>query len=279
MATSTSTSSAPILGHKGLPLPVWKPEYEQAARRAAIEKARVLAEVPLGEDEIPLKWDDTAEYGDPEYWKRRYLAGVVEEWYCPPKVLAQLLPKAQGQSAADRMMAELSGLRPTPCSAKALVLGNCRVELAEILVQMGYVHVVSTDIVSEAMVELAAKHAADKSLSFLAMDVCNLSPLQDGEFDLVVDKGVLDAIMCGDDSFSKVSQAAKEIHRVTKLGGTFVSVSHSNDRWSGGLLSPKGVSWDMTSTRCVYDVEKSGDPETDGIVFYKYMCTKKAADS
>lgn len=76
------------------------------------------------------------EYGDPEYWKRRYLAGVVEEWYCPPKVLAQLLPKAQGQSAADRMMAELSGLRPTPCSAKALVLGNCRVELAEILVQV-----------------------------------------------------------------------------------------------------------------------------------------------
>jgi len=31
-----------------------------------------------------------------------------------------------------------------------------------------------------------------------------------------VSAGVLDAIMCGDDSFSKVSQAAKEIHRVTK---------------------------------------------------------------
>ena len=109
--------------------------------------------------------------------------------------------------------------------------------------------------------------------------------------------------MCGQDPFAKVARAVAEVYRVTKgaqsgpchhflqqrtwkqcsptgawvtVGGTFVSVSHSNDRHSGGHLSPVGAGqWEIKSSRCVYDLEKSGDPQTDGIVFFKYCCTKK----
>jgi hypothetical protein len=64
------------------------------------------------------------DYGSEEYWVSRYAAGVEHEWYCPPKVLVQLLPSPPGHlNAAERMAAELAGRRPTRPIARALVLG------------------------------------------------------------------------------------------------------------------------------------------------------------
>ena len=64
------------------------------------------------------------DYGSNDYWESRYLAGVEHEWYCPPKVLMQLLPPPPGHlNAAERMAAELAGRQPTRPNAHALVLG------------------------------------------------------------------------------------------------------------------------------------------------------------
>eukprot|EP00238_Polyblepharides_amylifera_P012605 CAMPEP_0196586322 /NCGR_PEP_ID=MMETSP1081-20130531/53867_1 /TAXON_ID=36882 /ORGANISM="Pyramimonas amylifera, Strain CCMP720" /LENGTH=106 /DNA_ID=CAMNT_0041908161 /DNA_START=10 /DNA_END=330 /DNA_ORIENTATION=- len=99
----------------------------------------------------------------------------------------------------------------------------------------------------------------------------------DTYFDLVIDKGVLDALLTGGESGSVASSAIQEIYRVTKMGGTFVSASHSMDR--SPLLSPPGVHWEISASKCVYDIEKSGDPQTDGIVFFKYQCLKRDAST
>ena len=67
----------------------------------------------------------TQEYGSDDYWRRRYAAGVEHEWYCPPKILLQLLPSPPGHmNAAERMAAEMSGIRPKRPTARALVLGS-----------------------------------------------------------------------------------------------------------------------------------------------------------
>mmetsp|Transcript_647 Transcript_647/g.1168 ORF Transcript_647/g.1168 Transcript_647/m.1168 type:complete len:298 (+) Transcript_647:98-991(+) len=294
---------APVkFGPKGLPYPVWKPEYEQERMKAAIENAALLATPTDGSCEPAAGWSDSHEYNESAYWRGRYKAGVVDNWYCPASVIVPLLPKpamptetnrdrmlaemmgtnepegAATLSSAERMLAELSVSKERPTApsthraSSALVVGEVTSDLAEQLLQAGYGEVVCVDVVEEAMAELAIKHAAEARLRFATLDVTNLAPLEANSFDLVVEKGVIDSLVCGDDSNHRTAMAVSEIQRVTKVGGCFVSVSHSNDR-AHSLKQCFGAN--IKGSRCVYDIKKSGDPETDGIVFFKYVCTKQ----
>jgi hypothetical protein len=195
------------------------------------------------------------DYGSDAYWASRYAAGVEHEWYCPPKVLVQLLPSPPGHlNASERMAAEMAGRRPTRPTARALVLGatadprslshtlaqcrsdpsartpksaleqkwhgywacvafvlgvcvrgtilrlalclspiragNCREELPKLLLEKGFAHVLSVDVVEAAMAELTARvTATNPALQFRVMDASDLRQLDDQWFDLVVDKG------------------------------------------------------------------------------------------
>jgi len=49
----------------------------------------------------------------------------------------------------------------------------------------------------------------------------------DGSFDVVIDKALLDAITCGDGASQNVGRMLKEIHRVLSPTGIYISVSHA----------------------------------------------------
>ena len=80
-----------------------------------------------------------------------------------------------------------------------------------------------------------------------------------GSFDLVLDKGTIDAMMCSDDAgFSNALQICAEAARVLKGGGVFVMVSHQNPTGVEGsgflhdsllpalLEQPAAWSWDIS---------------------------------
>ena len=57
------------------------------------------------------------------------------------------------------------------------------------------------------------------------MDVRNLQ-FADASFDVVIDKGLLDAMSCGDGSAENVARMLTEIHRVLTPTGLYFCVSH-----------------------------------------------------
>ena len=58
------------------------------------------------------------------------------------------------------------------------------------------------------------------------MDVRNLQ-FADASFDIVIDKGLLDAVSCGDGSAENVSRMLTEIHRVLTPAGIYFCISHA----------------------------------------------------
>lgn len=57
------------------------------------------------------------------------------------------------------------------------------------------------------------------------MDVRDLK-YADGQFDLIVDKSTIDALLCGDQAYLNVSIMLRECQRVLKEGGYYVAISY-----------------------------------------------------
>ena len=107
------------------------------------------------------------------------------------------------------------------------------------------------------------------------MDACSLHSLPDDAFDLVVDKGaharmrahtlahthtltptptplsagLLDAVLCGHDCFSRASSLISGVARVLKPGGALVLVSHGAPSARDSYLRVPDLNWDVTVTR------------------------------
>lgn len=60
------------------------------------------------------------------------------------------------------------------------------------------------------------------------MDVRNMS-FDKGHFDTVIDKGLLDAIVCGDGAHQNVNLMLDNIYRVLSDTGTYICVSHGTE--------------------------------------------------
>eukprot|EP00240_Pyramimonas_obovata_P015568 CAMPEP_0118924158 /NCGR_PEP_ID=MMETSP1169-20130426/2422_1 /TAXON_ID=36882 /ORGANISM="Pyramimonas obovata, Strain CCMP722" /LENGTH=278 /DNA_ID=CAMNT_0006865245 /DNA_START=21 /DNA_END=857 /DNA_ORIENTATION=+ len=266
------------LGPKGLPLPVWKPEYEQAVIKRSIQSASLLSTLENTWSGVPASVMVTMLPKQP-----------AAELSAADRMLAEVSATSKNQpaaelSAVERMMAEMqspSTPPPPPSTSKALVVGNSTSDLAEQLQRAGYGDVLCVDPSEEATASMAKKHASDTGLRFETVDFTNMSMLSDDSFNLVIDRGVIDSLICGDDGHQRVAKALSEIQRVTTVGGIYVCFSHNKDCTDilQQLLSAasSGVAWNIKGSRCVYDIQKSGDPQTDGIVFYKYVCHKSVA--
>ena len=59
------------------------------------------------------------------------------------------------------------------------------------------------------------------------MDARNMEYIPDNCFNLIIDKGLLDAVFCSQDNLMSVSSLVDEMHRVTKPQGVYLVISHA----------------------------------------------------
>lgn len=57
------------------------------------------------------------------------------------------------------------------------------------------------------------------------MDVLDMK-FKNGEFDIVLDKGTLDSVLCGDNSAPNVEKMLSEVYRVLSPNGIYVCVTY-----------------------------------------------------
>ena len=99
----------------------------------------------------------------------------------------------------------------------------------------------------------------------------------DEEFDVVIDKGCYDCVLADGDSQSNICNSMKEVTRVLKPGGLFISLSYSFDRmksyehddvyWEGPAITvpiekPRAmaVSMEVEPYYCLYVYKKGEAP-------------------
>jgi len=103
------------------------------------------------------------------------------------------------------------------------------------------------------------------AVSVVVGDVRSLT-FPSSSFDCVLDKGTLDAILCGADSGKHASSMLSECQRVLRPGGCLLVITYGQPSSRLSYLEQRAYDWEVS-----YD--------TLGGTRYMYKCSKKAAVS
>jgi len=165
-------------------------------------------------------------YANARYWDDYYNKTDAEErfdWYGS-------WDSAITQTTADGETEKLELadlLRPhVSTDNKILMLGCGNSDMSTKMYAAGYEDIVNIDISPKLLDELRAQHETTMpNMKWLYMNVSQLE-FEDASFDIVLDKGTLDAI---EQNGELLTQAVKEVNRVLKPDGKFLSTTY-NDR-------------------------------------------------
>jgi len=140
----------------------------------------------------------------------------------------------------------------------------------------GYPEVISIDISDVAVEKMATKFAHIPGLKFLQMDATKMT-FKDNSFDVVFDKGTLDALYTG--SAEMVKNVIPEVYRVLRPGGIFVSVTFGAPRsrkdlnMTSKLIAPKQSAPGWARFHTVV-LERNEISESSHNSYYIYIMTK-----
>jgi len=113
---------------------------------------------------------------------------------------------------------------PTNRNEQILQVGCGSSALCNGLYEDGYIHIVNIDISPTVIDHMTSKFAKRATVKWETVDARQM--LYGNEtFSCVIEKGTLDALACSHDCFKDMFLMSKEICRVLKTGGYFISVS------------------------------------------------------
>lgn len=203
-----------------------------------------------------------AQYGLVSYWDERYKRDTeFFDWYQRWAGVKDVLKKYMSKN--DRF----------------LIIGCGLSRLSEDMYEEGFKSQVNIDTSKVAIDTMAETYKGKPSMEFRVMDVTNLSAFAHGSFDCAVDKGTLDAILCGENSTTHVSQMLKEVSRVLKPdNGRYICITYGQPSFRLPYLERPELQWTVqvqVVPKPVLAAEASfaTDDQTRDI-HYIYICTK-----
>eukprot|EP00882_Tetradesmus_deserticola_P014799 GHRQ01015748.1.p1 GENE.GHRQ01015748.1~~GHRQ01015748.1.p1 ORF type:complete len:186 (+),score=50.25 GHRQ01015748.1:362-919(+) len=140
-------------------------------------------------------------YGEAAYWDQRYQREpTCFDWY-------------QGFSGLEPILK-----RHVPMSANILHVGVGTSQLqAEMVQRGGYQRILNTDISSVVVQHMQDLHKGIPQLQYRTADARSMPEYKDGAFDAVLDKGTLDAVLCGQHAGDSATSMLDECSRCGML--------------------------------------------------------------
>jgi ubiquinone/menaquinone biosynthesis C-methylase UbiE len=143
-------------------------------------------------------------YAQKEYWNERFNHTDSNfDWYADWEQLSQYFIPILNQDS------------------NILMVGCGNSKMSNQMYLSNYKKIINIDI-SEIVIQKMKKQYPE--MDWQEMDATKMN-FEDNYFDCVVDKGTLDAIMCGNDPVPP-GNLIKEMYRVTKKGGHFCIITH-----------------------------------------------------
>jgi len=198
-------------------------------------------------------------YGQPSYWDERYAADDgTYDWYCSLTLLVDFL---------------LPLLRP---DHRILMLGCGNSELSAELHSAGFPLIVNVDISDHCIRKMADRHQAlEPPMEWRVMD-CRELTYPDADFDVVIDKGTMDALLCGDGSYDNVYRTHCEVQRVLRPGGRCVTVTYGEPKLRLEIFQRRKLHWQVTH----YTLPRPyrGPDNEESSSYHVYVLTKPLED-
>lgn len=84
-----------------------------------------------------------------------------------------------------------------------------------------------------------------EKMTWLKMDALKME-FKNGEFDAVIDKSTIDAILCGQCSFYNTAIMVNEVQRILKTGGVYFVVSYGRPETRLVHFKRKNLSFELS---------------------------------
>jgi len=191
-----------------------------------------------------------------EYWDKRYRKDEEQfDWYQRYDTLKHILNEAVPKSMERILM---------------VGCGNSR--MSEHMVEDGYGGKSITNIdISPIVIEQMRSRYPD--MDWRVSDVTHMPELEDASFDAAIDKGTMDAILCGEGSAENTDKMLTEITRILKPAGVFVLITYGGPKTRMHYLKKPQYSWDIEQRTIAKHVPAGSNEKQD--VHYIYICTKR----
>ncbi|KAG0151627.1 hypothetical protein CROQUDRAFT_667878 [Cronartium quercuum f. sp. fusiforme G11] len=174
---------------------------------------------------------DNESYGSEAYWDERYRQESPEshfDWF-------------QSFSDLESLIRHYVPLN----QARICVLGCGNSTLSQDMYQAGYRSLVNVDI-SQVLIE--RMHNTHPHMTWVRADVREL-PFEDASFDVAIDKGTMDALMCskGDvwepsaEVIANCKKVVDEVVRILKPGGVWIYVTFGQPHFRKRHLERPGI--------------------------------------
>lgn len=196
-------------------------------------------------------------YGDASYWEDRYKS-------CEDPTFDWL----EDYSSLKTIISDLNINKET---GTVLNLGCGNSEMSEEMYDDGYHNIVNIDISHNVIKYMKERNKQRSKMTFCQMDVRDIK-LESNSVDLAIDKSTIDALLCGEDSFTNVAKMIKEVQRVLKVGGYYMIISYGNPESRVFHLKRKFLNFEIT----IFTIKKDYEND-DGLGEknnYVYLCKK-----
>ncbi|KAK3289361.1 hypothetical protein CYMTET_3198 [Cymbomonas tetramitiformis] len=173
------------------------------------------------------------DFGSKAYWDERYKTGGANmfDWYMD----------------YDGLKPSLRDVLNGQPGRTILIVGCGNSPVGETLYDEGYQNVTSIDN-SQACISLMKTRSLTTrpGLKYHVMDAANMFTLTREEFDLVLDKALLDSTLCGKEPRGIFTKICSEVARVLKPGGTFISFSYAPPEERDDFFRDSAHLWKMS---------------------------------
>ena len=96
----------------------------------------------------------------------------------------------------------------------------------------GYENITNIDFSNTVISYMDSKcKLRNPKMCFKVMDVLDLNEFREGDFNVVIDKGTLDCVLCGDISVSNANKMLSEVHRVLAPGGFYICITYGEPKF------------------------------------------------
>lgn len=198
-------------------------------------------------------------YGSLEYWNERY-AGDDEEdegfdWLCDYEGVKESL---------DYLLPDKS--------TQLLMIGCGNAPFSPDLYNAGYTNLINIDL-SDVVINLMKKRFPH--MHWEIMDVLNMK-YEDGTIPSILDKSLIDTLMCYTNSAVKTIEMLKEIYRVLQTGGRYVTFSlHALDEVKAYFDRLPELDWRVRYYRVKSNRWNDKENLDRAVVYTMVVCDKR----
>lgn len=169
-----------------------------------------------------------------------------------------------------------------------LMSGAGNSSLSEDMYEGGFTNISNVDISRVVVDQMQERHRGKTSMAWQQMNMCALD-FGDATFNVVLDKGTMDSILCGKGSIENVSKMCQEVSRVLKPDGVFIIVSYGMPCNRLQYLQEETYKWRVsvktvlkpsaTASSSAPAATDATDPTDASSVHYVYVCQKGSVTS